>query len=142
MSIRLPKAAPSSVPVPEKPVELQSSSAYPLAMFRLLFGSILVRFFWDLFNSSWVEDQFENALYLPTYGWCEGLVVSAFAIRLSLVVLIVSSVCLAIGLFYRLNCFVLLAFYSYVYLADPTWYAVSNTNFAHVDRFCIALVQF
>lgn len=111
-------------------------------MFRLLFGSILVRFFWDLFNSSWVEDQFENALYLPTYAWCEGLVVSAFAIRFSLIVLLVASVCFTVGLFYRLNCFLLLVFYSYIYLADPTWYESGSTKFAHVDCLSTAIVHF
>lgn len=111
-------------------------ASYPLAMFRLLFGCVLIRFFWDLHNSSWVTEQFEEAVYWPAYSWIEGLVVTPFAIRLSLLVLLVSSVCFTIGLLYRLNCIVLLVFYSYIYLSDPTW-CVNLSFCAHPLRpFC------
>lgn len=130
MSSRTAKFAPttaSSAPlIGAAPSEARNDAAYSIALFRILFGSILLRFFWDLFNSSWISDQFENAQYLPAYNWTEGIIFTAFSIRFSLVVLLVASVCFVIGLFYRLNCFILLVFYSYIYLANPTWYVKSE----------------
>lgn len=104
----------------------EEASSYPLAVFRILFGCILTRFFLDIYSSSWAALQFKYSQISLQYDWITWLRPTSDGIDLLLIVLVASAICFTLGLFYRINCILLLVCYSYLYLADPSWFVRRN----------------
>jgi hypothetical protein len=101
--------------------ESQETNSFPLALFRILFGLVLTRFFWDMLSGPWISATFENAQVVMKYDLLPWIEASPAQLRLILLVLMSSSIFFTLGLFYRANCFILLFLYSYLFLLDATW---------------------
>jgi hypothetical protein len=108
---------------PQVSVEVaqEGRSAYPLALFRFFFGLILTRFFWDLRSGEWISDYFVRSQFQPKYDLLAWLHPNIESLPIIVLLLIISSICFTLGLFYRLNSLFLLVCYAYLYYLDATW---------------------
>lgn len=107
----------------------EDSSAFAIALFRVLFGLLLLRFCWDLYNGDWIALQPGNALFIPTYRHLGWISMEPELLRSLVLVLCISTLGITIGFCYRLNCLLSLVLYSIVYLQDASWY--NSSTFCH-----------
>ena len=129
--------------------ESQETNSFPLALFRILFGLVLTRFFWDMLSGPWISATFENAQVVMKYDLLPWIEASPAQLRLILLVLMSSSIFFTLGLFYRANCFILLFLYSYLFLLDATWSVVrfsshelvslDFSDYSNSERFLVTL---
>lgn len=117
-----------------KPYQTSNPDQYPLALFRILFGLILIRFLWDLYTSDWVTQNFETSQIELKYDWLPWIQSSGGSVRLLLILLICSSIFFTFGLLYRLACITILVTYFYLFFLDPTWYDMIERNISSLFR--------
>lgn len=121
MDVTVKKNPPTGTKSSTPRLESQETNSFPLAVFRILFGLVLTRLFWDLYYSSWATNTFQSAKIVMNYGSLSWLPPSQVYLQIILILLLCSSISFCIGFLYRFNCCFLLTTYSYLYLIDASW---------------------
>jgi hypothetical protein len=101
-----------------KPVHLA-----PLAVFRMAFGILMLASVIRFMAKGWVYDMYiRPKLFFPYYGfeWIKPL--DATGMYAVFVILAISSLCIALGFFYRLSVILFFLLFTYVELIDKTNY--------------------
>lgn len=113
-----------------KPVHLA-----PLAVFRMAFGILMLASIIRFIAKGWVFDMYiRPKVFFPYYGfeWIKPL--DGNAMYLVFIILALSALCIALGLFYRVSTTLFFILFTYVELIDKTnylnhYYFISITAF-------------
>lgn len=99
------------------------TSIVPLTVFRIVFGLTMCFASVRFLVKGWVEDLYINSPFRFTYygfGWVE--LPSSEVLYGMFFVLVISSLCIAGGLFYRLSCVIYFLVFTYIELLDKSLY--------------------
>ncbi|MCS7012898.1 MAG: HTTM domain-containing protein [Chloroherpetonaceae bacterium] len=112
----------------------------PLAMFRIVFGLVMlistIRF-WLL---GWIEDQYiKPVMHFTYYGfeWVKPL--GAVGMYLVFIAMGLTSFCIMLGLFYRVSSVLFFLLFTYVELLDKAYY-LNHYYFVSITAFLLTLV--
>lgn len=115
-------------------------SAAPLAVFRVLFGFLMLISTLRFMYLGWIEDQYTNPMFHFTYygfDWVKPLGVQGM--YLVFVGMAVSTLGIMLGLFYRINALLFFLLFTYVELLDKTYY-LNHYYFVSIVSFLLVLV--
>ena len=112
----------------------------PLAIFRITFGSILFISLARFLLKRWVTEFYvKPRLFFPFYGfeWLKPL--DSFGMHIVFFLMVLASLFVLLGLFYRISTFVFFFSFSYVELLDKTNY-LNHYYFITIITFLLILV--
>lgn len=115
----------------------RNTSPVPLAIFRILFGTML---FWSIvrfWSNGWIDLLYIQPKYFfPFYGF-EFVVPLGNYTYLLFAICAISSILVAIGLFYRLAAISLFLSFTYIELIDKTTYL---NHYYFISMMCLLLI--
>lgn len=112
----------------------------PLVVFRILFGLLLAYSSIRFLANGWVESLYlEPSFYFTYYGFDWVSPLGAAGMYAVFIGLIVSGLCIALGLFYRVTAVVAFLLFTYVELLDKTNY-LNHYYFVSIVLFLLVLL--
>jgi hypothetical protein len=123
-----------------KNIFFRNTHIAPLVTFRIVFGVLMVIGTIRFMALGWIEDHYSNPLFhFKYYGfsWVEPL--NLFGLYAVHILLIIASLFVALGLFYRLSAILVFVLFTYIELIDLTYY-LNHYYFVSLASFLLILV--
>jgi Vitamin K-dependent gamma-carboxylase len=118
----------------------QPVSIAPLVLLRIVFGLLMFGSTLRFILKGWVNQMYiAPKIYFPYYGFEWVKVLSSEGMYMLFGILLLTSLCIAFGLLYRISCLIFFLVFTYIELIDKTNY-LNHYYFVSIIAFLMLLV--